>query len=233
MTDGPAFDVVGVRASVRFGQREAGKLAAGSEVGQETLLLRLGAEHVDSLEADRLVDAEHDRQRGVDPRQGLEDARVARLGEGLAAIALRDVEAAEAALPELADDVVADPAVVLDLARVEPRAQLVGRRDQRSHPILLGRVGLWPRKHQVLVDLAQEQGLGERGARLLRPRLLHSGLGCRLHRTRGYPARGPTPLATIPRDARSRSRSAGLGRSLDPGRPPAGGALWRSGSSSP
>ena len=51
----------------------------------------------DALEADRLVDAEHDRERRVDLGEGLEDARVAGLREALAAVALGDVEAAEPA----------------------------------------------------------------------------------------------------------------------------------------
>ena len=89
LLDRAALDVVGVRAGVRLGEREPGQLAAGGEVGEEALLLLLGAEHVDALEADRLVDAEDDRQRGVDPGEGLEHARIAGLREALAAVALR------------------------------------------------------------------------------------------------------------------------------------------------
>ena len=94
--------LVGVRAGLRLGEREAGELAAGREVGQEALLLLVGAEHVDALEADRLVDAEDDRERRVDLGEGLEHARVAGLREALAAVALVDVEAAEPGLAERA-----------------------------------------------------------------------------------------------------------------------------------
>ena len=197
LLDRAAFDVVGVRAGVRLGEREPGQLAPGGEVGEEALLLLLGAEQVDALEADRLVDAEDDRQRGVDPGEGLEHARVAGLREALAAVALRDVEAAQAALAQLADHVVADPAVLLDLARVKPGAELVRGRDQRPHVLLLGGVGLRPRKDQVLVDLAQEQGLRERGAGLLGPRLLHPCLGRGLHQREGTLPRAARPSATI------------------------------------
>ena len=154
--------MVRVRARVRLGEREAGEPAAGGEVGEEALLLLLGAEHVDALEADRLVNAEDDREGGVDPGKGLEHARVAGLGETLAAEALGDIEATQAALPELADHVVADPAVLLDLPRVQPGAQLVGAGDQGPDLVLLVGVGLRPRKDQLLVDLAQEQRLRER-----------------------------------------------------------------------
>ena len=91
------LDVVGVGAGLGLGQREAGELAAGGEVGQEALLLLVGAEQVDALEADRLVDAHHDRERRVDLGERLEDARVAGLREALAAVLLGHVEAAQAA----------------------------------------------------------------------------------------------------------------------------------------
>ena len=93
LLDGARLDLVGVRAGVRLGQGEAGELSARAEVGQEALLLLIGAEEVDPLVADRLVDAEDDRERRVDLGEGLEDARVAGLGEALAAVLLVDVEA--------------------------------------------------------------------------------------------------------------------------------------------
>ena len=95
LLDGPRLDLIGVGARGGLGQGEAGELAPGREVGQEALLLLVGAEHVDALEADRLMHAEHDRERRVDLGEGLEHPRVAGLGEALPAVLLVDVEAAE------------------------------------------------------------------------------------------------------------------------------------------
>ena len=74
LADRPRLEVVGVRAGLGLGQREAGELAPAGEVGQEALLLLVGAEQDDALEADRLVDAQHDRERRVDLGEGLEHA---------------------------------------------------------------------------------------------------------------------------------------------------------------
>ena len=121
LADRARLELVGVGAGLRLSQREAGELAPAREVGQEALLLLVAAEHVDALEADRLVDAEHDRERRVDLGEGLEDPRVAGLGEALPAVGLVDVQAAEPRLAELADRPVADPARLLDL-RCDPCA---------------------------------------------------------------------------------------------------------------
>jgi hypothetical protein len=64
------------------------------------------------------VDAEHDRQGAVDLADRLEYARVAGLREALAAVLLVDVEAEDAALAQRRDRLVADPALLLDRARV-------------------------------------------------------------------------------------------------------------------
>jgi hypothetical protein len=84
--------VVGVRPGLGLGQRERRQLAAGGEVREETLLLLIGAEQGDAFEADRLVDAEDDREGGVDLADGLEDPRIAGLGEALPAVLLIDIE---------------------------------------------------------------------------------------------------------------------------------------------
>ena len=174
------LDLVGVRARLGLGEREAGELAPGGEVGQEALLLLVGAEHVDALEADRLVHAEHDRERRVDLGEGLEHARVAGLREALAAVALVDVEAAEPGLAELADHVVADPALLLDLAVVHARADLARGGVQVADPLLLVGVGRRPGEDHLLVDLAEEERLRERGDLAL-GLVLELGLGRRLH----------------------------------------------------
>ena len=173
LPDRARLQVVGVRAGHRLGQREPGELAPGGEVGQEALLLLVGAEQDDALVADRLVDAEDDRERPVDLGEGLEDARVAGLGEALAAVLLVDVEAAAARLAELADHVVADPAVLLDLARGRSsrRSPGLGRR-ARGPRICSSASGRRPRKDHLLVDLAEEQRLGERRGGLAALRLL-------------------------------------------------------------
>jgi hypothetical protein len=105
---------------------------------------------------------EHDRERRVDAGEGLEDARVPRLREALAAVFLGHVEAAEAALAELADDVVADPPLLLDLSRVEARPELVSRGDEGSDLVLLAGIRLGPGEDELLVDVAEEQGLRKR-----------------------------------------------------------------------
>src|SRR2546421_423298 len=76
--------VVGVRAGVWLGQREAGEPAARCQVGQEPLLLLVVAEQHDALHPDRLVHAEGDGERPVDLPEGLEHPRVARLRQALA-----------------------------------------------------------------------------------------------------------------------------------------------------
>jgi hypothetical protein len=109
------------------------------------------------------VHAHHHRQSGVDLGEGLEHAAVARLAEALAAVSLRDVKTAEAALPKLTHEVVADPAPLLYLPRVDALGEVAQGRVQCPYPVLL--LGLGPREGEdhLLVDLAQEQGLGEGG----------------------------------------------------------------------
>ncbi len=92
-----------VRARLGLGEREAGELAAGAEVGQEARLLLVGAEQHDALHPDRLVHAHDHRERRVDLREHLRHAAVARLGEPLAAVLLGHVEAHQAALAQLGD----------------------------------------------------------------------------------------------------------------------------------
>ena len=138
LLDRPRLDVVGVRAGLRLGQREGGELAAGGEVGQEALLLLVGAEQRDALEADRLVDAEDDRESGVDLADRLEDPGVAGLREALAAVGLVDVEAERADLAEVAEHLVGDPALLLGLSRVVVLGAVVAIRGvQVPDPVLL------------------------------------------------------------------------------------------------
>jgi hypothetical protein len=131
--------------------------AAGGEIREEALLLLVGAEQVDALEPDRLVDTHDDRERRVDLGERLEHTGVAGLREALAAIALRDIQAAEPAVAQLLHEAVAEPAPFLDLARVHLFADLPGGGAQPADLLLLGGVGLWPREHHLLVDLPAEQ----------------------------------------------------------------------------
>jgi hypothetical protein len=62
------------------------------------------------------VDAEHYGERGIGLCDRLEDPAIPGLREALATVLLGHVESAKAALPELADNVVADPAALLDRA---------------------------------------------------------------------------------------------------------------------
>jgi hypothetical protein len=119
---------------------------------------------VNALEADRLVDAEDDRQRPVDLADRLEDPRVARLREALAAVFLVDVEPEDAALAERRDRLVADPALFLDRARVVVVAAVLAQRvDQAADLLLLGVVGAGEGEDEVVVDLAEEERLREGG----------------------------------------------------------------------
>ena len=158
----PRLQVERVRARLGLGEREGRELAPGGEVGEEALLLLVASEQHDSLHADRLMHAHHDRQGRVDLREGLEHPAVAGLGEALPAVALGHVQAAQAALAELADQVVADPPVLLDPARVDRLGgELSQRGDQGADPVLLTLGGLRVGKDELVVDLAEEQRLGE------------------------------------------------------------------------
>ena len=79
LAHGARLHVVHVRAGVRLGEGERGELAAAGEVGQEALLLLVGAEQHDALHADRLVHAHDHAERRVDLRELLRHAAVARL----------------------------------------------------------------------------------------------------------------------------------------------------------
>ena len=131
------LEVVGVRPGLGLGQREPGQLASRREVGQEARLLLVAAEQRDALVADRLVHAEHHRERGVGLAEHLEDAAVAGLREALAAVLLWHVQAAAPALAELADDVVADPALLLDRARVDQLSAYSRSQPTSSRTLLL------------------------------------------------------------------------------------------------
>jgi hypothetical protein len=104
------------------------------------------------------VDAEHDRQGAVDLADRLEYARVAGLREALAAVLLVDVEAEDAALAECRDCLVADPALLLDRARVVVLGAVLPQRgDQPADLLLLGVVGAGEGEDEVVVDLAEEE----------------------------------------------------------------------------
>ena len=146
------------------------------EVWEEPRLLVVAPAQGDALVADRLVHAEDDGQRRIGLGERLEDTAVAGLGEPLPAVLLRHVEAAEAAFTEIADQLVSDPATRLDRALVDTRCRVVAQpRGQLPHLALLGLVGPRVWEDEPLVDLAEEEGLGERGDALDR----RSGLGGR------------------------------------------------------
>ena len=115
LEDRARLRVVGVGAGLRLGQREAGELAPGGEVGEEALLLLVGAEQVDALVADRLVDAEDDREGAR--RSGRRSRRHARSrsGRGPGRRTSRRRRGRRGRPRRAADVVVADPALLLDL----------------------------------------------------------------------------------------------------------------------
>jgi hypothetical protein len=170
----PRADVVGVAAGLGLGEREAGELAACRQLRQEALLLLVGPEQDDALHPDRLVHAHADRQRAVDLTDRLEDARVARLGQPLAAVLLRHVQTHEAEVAQVAVDLVGDPALVVDPSRVDA----LGRKRPEARDELADLDGLVVAgdrigEDDVLVDLAQRERLGEAGD--LRVRAGHDG----------------------------------------------------------
>ena len=179
LAHGAGLEVVGVRARVVLGERERGELAPRGEVRQEAGLLLLGPEEHDALHPDRLVDAHDHRERAVDLGELLGDAAVAGLAEPGAAVLLRHVQPQQPALAELADLVVADPAALLHGALVVVLAELAHRGHALADALALliarGRIG----EDQLLVDLAEEQRLGERRDALLPRRRLLGGR--RLH----------------------------------------------------
>ena len=98
-------------------------------------------------------------------------------------------------------------------------ADLARGRVERADPLLLGRVGRRPREDHLLVDLAEEQRLRERGGAAL-GRTLDLGLGRCLHE--GQRTRAPPPQSRLERRRRKPSPStapAGVGGlSAPPGR---------------
>ncbi len=184
---GPRLQAGHVRPRAGLGEREAGELLARAQVGQEPLLLLVGAEQDDALHADRHVHAEHHRQGRVDLRELLRDAAVAGLGQALAAVLLRHVQAQDPALGQPLDGLVPHPALLLDLVGVV--GQVAHRLAERADLVLLGVVGLGEGEDELLVDLAEVERLGERGDALAGVGLLLGG--GRFHR----PARPPAPFS--------------------------------------
>jgi hypothetical protein len=105
----------------------------------------------------------HDHRQGrIDLGEDLRHAAVTRLGQSLTAVLRIDVQATQARLAQRPDDVVADPPLLLRLARVDQLGgDLAEARDQRADPVLLFTVGLRIGKDELLVDLAEEQRLRE------------------------------------------------------------------------
>jgi hypothetical protein len=168
------------------------ELAAAGEIGQEARLLLVGAEQRDRLHADRLVNAHDHRQRRVDLREHLGHAAVAGLRQALPAVLLVHVQAAEPGLAEGGDHLVADPAVLLGLARVDQLGRDVAQPcDQGADLVLLFGVRLRIGEDEVLVDLAEEERLREAADR---GRGFHqAGAGARFPSTSsGLRGGGPT-----------------------------------------
>jgi hypothetical protein len=134
------------------------QLAAGGEIGQESLLLVVASVHRDPLHADRLVHTERHGQRAVECSDRLEHAGVTGLGEALTAVLLGHIESHEPALAQLAEDFIGDPALFVDAAGVDVFDEVREGRYQLAH--LFGflvrgnRIG----EHDVLVDLPQPSG---------------------------------------------------------------------------
>src|SRR5262245_20029643 len=107
------MQVVGVGPRLRLGEREGGEPAPGREVGEDARLLLVGPEEGDALEAHRLMDAEDDREGGVDLADRLDDPRVPGLREALASVLLGHEEAECTDLTEVPQDLIGDPALLL------------------------------------------------------------------------------------------------------------------------
>ncbi len=93
---------------------------------------------------------------------GLEDPRIAGLGEALPAVLLVDIEPQRTDLAQIAENLVRDPALLLRLPRVVVLGAVVANTGiQVPDPILLLTVGLGPGEDELLVDLAEKERLGE------------------------------------------------------------------------
>ena len=103
---GAGLGVAGVRAGLGLGEPEGAELAPRAEIGQEPLLLVVGAEQVNRLGAERGVGAERDRDRRVDPGQLLDRERVGERVTAPAADALRERDPHQVELAHLRDQFV-------------------------------------------------------------------------------------------------------------------------------
>jgi hypothetical protein len=159
---GLGLDARRVAAGAGLREREGRDPLAARQARQVLLLLRLGAEQQDGLEADGLVRPERHAEGRVDGAELLDDARVGGRRQADAAVVARDVHAEQAELLHAGDDPLRDERLAVDLHAVhlagaevahgvEDHAQVVG--------LVLGhlRVG----EDQVLRDDAVEDGLHE------------------------------------------------------------------------
>ncbi len=103
---GPRAGVPRVRAGVGLRQAEGSQPFARAQLRHPLALLLLGAEQVDRLRAQRGVGAQRDRDGGVDPRELLDRERVGERVAARAAVLLRERDAHQVQLAQLAHDLV-------------------------------------------------------------------------------------------------------------------------------
>ncbi len=94
----------GVGASFGFGERPAAEFLALGERDDVFRFLRLGAEFVDVVGAERIVRGDDDADRAVHARQFLDDDGVFEVAHSRAAILLRENYAEETHFGELGND---------------------------------------------------------------------------------------------------------------------------------
>ena len=95
----------GIRSRLRLGQPEAGESRAREQVGQQLLLLRVGAEAEDRHRAEAHARLEGDRERLVDPAERLDREAQREVVAALAAELLGERQAEQAELAHLRDDI--------------------------------------------------------------------------------------------------------------------------------
>ena len=93
-----------IRAEVRLGEAEAADPLAGGQLGQELLLLRLGAELVDRHHHQRALHAHHRAEARIDALDLARDQAVADIAHAGAAVLLGDDDAEHVERAHLAED---------------------------------------------------------------------------------------------------------------------------------
>ena len=131
----------GIRARLRFGQREGGQLLPLGQVRQPAPLLLLGAKDDDGLGAHRVVDVEDDRGAGAEAGDFLDEDREGYMVEAGTAIGVGHQDAEQPEPGSLVDQVAGELAVVVDRLGARLHLTLGEFPHERAHLLLFGAEG--------------------------------------------------------------------------------------------